>query len=328
MHVFAVLLAVVSAIGLATGTHLQHRAVSTQTTSSGASAGASVVEAIRRPAWLLGMTVMVAATLVSVVALGLAPVALVQPIGALSLVCAALISARVLRVRINRGLVTGIGLAVLSVGAFVGLSAGFVRESTPSDAELFALAGLMLALIVVAVVVVRASRGHLARVITAGVLFGSVAAAVHIVASEAIACLGGGACRLVGASAQPLPIAVLFVLLVSGSVLGGWLVQTAYASGPPETVLAGLTVIDPIVAVLIGAAILGEYVIMPFPVVLALICTAAVACFGVALIVRHHPGHLASPATPAGAPVEAVPAPRANAHVNRGETAIIECRGR
>ena len=41
-------------------------------------------------------------------------------------------------------------------------------------------------------------------------------------------------------------------------LVGGWLVQQAFASGPPEVVIACLTVVDPIVAVLLGAVLLGE----------------------------------------------------------------------
>jgi len=328
MHVFAVFLAAVSAIGLAVGTHLQHGAVRSQTTPTAASPRAAVLSALRRPSWLLGMGIITASTILSIVALGLAPVALVQPIGALSLVGATLISARVLRVRLNRGLVGGIGLAVLSVGAFVGLSSGYVRDVRPAGTELFALAGLMLAMLVAAAIVARASHGHLARVITAGVLFGTVAAAVHIVASEVIACLSGEACRVVSLSGDLLALGTLLVLLLLGSMLGAWLVQTAYASGPPETVLAGLTVIDPIVAVLVGAAILGEYVIMPMSVVLALTFAGIAACVGIAIIVRHHPGHVRA-TTPRNeppasqehtAPVADSPGP--------GASMVLECRSR
>ncbi|GGO67438.1 hypothetical protein GCM10010910_29210 [Microbacterium nanhaiense] len=292
MHVFAVLLAAVSAIGLAAGTHLQHRAVSSATPSTAGGPRAAVLLALRRPSWLLGTGIIVAATALSIVALGLAPVALVQPVGALSLVGAALISARVLRVRLNRSLVIGIGVAVLSVAAFVALSSGFVRDTRPAVADLFALAWLMLALIVVAITIARTSRGHLARVITAGVLFGTVAAAMHIIASETFACLARESCRFVAPLGELLPLGVLGGLVVVGSGCGAWLVQTAYASGPPETVLAALTVIDPIVAVLVGAVILGEYVIMPIPVILAVALTGIIACVGIAMIVRHHPGHL------------------------------------
>jgi hypothetical protein len=46
--------------------------------------------------------------------------------------------------------------------------------------------------------------------------------------------------------------------MVGAVLLGGWFVQNAYASGPPDLVIAGLTVIDPIVAIAIAIGILGE----------------------------------------------------------------------
>jgi hypothetical protein len=51
---------------------------------------------------------------------------------------------------------------------------------------------------------------------------------------------------------------VCIVALLTGTAIGAYFVQTAYASGPPDLVIAGLTVIDPIVAIVIGLAVLRE----------------------------------------------------------------------
>ena len=48
------------------------------------------------------------------------------------------------------------------------------------------------------------------------------------------------------------------VAIVAAGGLGSWFVQNAYSGGPPDLVIAGLTVIDPIVGIAIGIAILGE----------------------------------------------------------------------
>ena len=42
------------------------------------------------------------------------------------------------------------------------------------------------------------------------------------------------------------------------TALGAYFVQTAYSTGPPDLVIAGLTVVDPLVAVVIGIVVLGE----------------------------------------------------------------------
>jgi hypothetical protein len=54
-------------------------------------------------------------------------------------------------------------------------------------------------------------------------------------------------------------LTLIAVLSMIGAILlGGWFVQNAYASGPPDLVIAGLTVIDPMVAIGIAIGILGE----------------------------------------------------------------------
>ena len=57
--------------------------------------------------------------------------------------------------------------------------------------------------------------------------------------------------------------------LLAATVLGGYFVQTAYSSGPPDLVIAGLTVIDPIVAVSIGIIVLQETSGAPWYAILA-----------------------------------------------------------
>jgi drug/metabolite transporter (DMT)-like permease len=72
--------------------------------------------------------------------------------------------------------------------------------------------------------------------------------------------------------------------------LGSWFVQSAYSTGPPDLVIAGLTVIDPIVGIAIGIAILGElrpdvHAVMA----IAMGTAASLAIVGVIALSRHHP---------------------------------------
>jgi hypothetical protein len=71
--------------------------------------------------------------------------------------------------------------------------------------------------------------------------------------------------------------------------LGGWFVQNAYASGPPDLVIAGLTVIDPLVAVIIGVTILGEMDGVSGWYSLAFLLCGGLAITGVLLLSRVHP---------------------------------------
>jgi threonine/homoserine efflux transporter RhtA len=77
-------------------------------------------------------------------------------------------------------------------------------------------------------------------------------------------------------------------------------VQTAHSSNPPDIVVAGLTVIDPLVAVSIGIIVLGEASGAPLWAILAFVVAAAAAIWGVVSLSRHHPQALSrSPLTDA-----------------------------
>lgn len=290
----AIAIAVAGTLCLAVGTHLQHRGVKCSRPDDDTGPGARVLQAMRQPVWLLGTALIVIATVMNVVALGLAPVALVQPVGCLSLIAAAVISSRSLRIPIGPGLLCGIALTVVSVGIFVGVSAGFSRESRVDDASVAVLCWLLAGLGIAGWGIAGAKSGHLARVIAAGVIFGAVASAVHVLAAEVLAAIRSGAAGSPTAAADwaaglDPAFWMLGALTAVAVAIGAWLVQTAYASGPPETVLAGLTVIDPMIAIVIGAAVLGEYSRMPGAVLLLLAASGAAALAGIATVVRHHP---------------------------------------
>ena len=77
--------------------------------------------------------------------------------------------------------------------------------------------------------------------------------------------------------------------------------------------LAGLTVIDPIVAVIIGAAFFGEYTGLTAAATAGLLASAAVGAGGVWMLSRFHPTVLAArtPSTEASASVTETNAPSA-----------------
>jgi len=77
--------------------------------------------------------------------------------------------------------------------------------------------------------------------------------------------------------------------LLAGTALGAYFVQNAYASGPPDLVIAGLTVVDPMVAVLIGIIVLGEASQAPPWAIGVFIVTGAVAVWGVFRLAKNHP---------------------------------------
>jgi drug/metabolite transporter (DMT)-like permease len=66
-------------------------------------------------------------------------------------------------------------------------------------------------------------------------------------------------------------------------------VQTAYSSGPPDLVVAGLTVIDPLVGVTIGIVVLGEAQGAPLWAGIVFVVSGALAIYGVFQLSKYHP---------------------------------------
>ena len=77
-----------------------------------------------------------------------------------------------------------------------------------------------------------------------------------------------------------------------GSVLrvsGPFSVQTAYSLGSPDLVIAGLTVVDPLVAVAIGILVLGEASTAPWWALVVWIFAGLLSVYGVFQLAKHHP---------------------------------------
>jgi hypothetical protein len=186
----------------------------------------------------------------------------------------------------------GVGVCVAGVAAFVGTAAGTaVSTPAPNGATLFA--GLVVAGIVVALAVLGHARTGWLRCIfgamAGAVAFGLVSALVRAVSQT----VTSGESSVL----DPAVIATVFGIVVA-LVCGGWLVQQAFASGPPEVVVACLTVVDPIVAVLLGVVLLGEGAHTPAGTWGLLITAGLVATAGVVALARHHPDAAARSGAP------------------------------
>jgi drug/metabolite transporter (DMT)-like permease len=117
----------------------------------------------------------------------------------------------------------------------------------------------------------------LTYILGAGVLYGFVATLAKVVIQ-----------RIYQGDFEWLTLLCL-IGLIAAVALGGWFVQNAYASGPPDLVIAGLTVIDPLVAVSIGIVILGEAQQADLSAMLGFGLSAIVAVAGVYLLSKVHP---------------------------------------
>lgn len=285
----AIGLAVLAAVALAFGAQFQNDAVSgtgPKSLKKAASSGRGslsikqLASLLVKPQWLSGTAFMAIGILLQLAALSLAPLIVVQPVGAIALVITSLVNARVTKTPLNRGTIVAISLCTLGIASFVAMASGVANETVLTDdrlREVLGVLGVILVLFTVLFLTSGKRAKALSYVLGAGVLYGFVATLAKVVIQ-----------RIYQGDFEWLTIFCLIALL--GAVaLGSWFVQNAYASGPPDLVIAGLTVIDPLVAVSIGIIILGEATAASLPVVIGFGFSAVVAVIGVFLLSKVHP---------------------------------------
>ncbi|GAB3608038.1 hypothetical protein GCM10027414_01630 [Humibacter ginsengiterrae] len=279
-------IALVGAVFLSLGAQLQHRGVTkverhTEHDGRGGLQLKQLTLLLARPSWVLGTVMLGLAIVLQLTSLAFSPLIVVQPLGAVSLVITAIINARVSGNRLNKRTILAICLCVGGVGAFVVVAAFAAREVpvTESDlVEILIVLGIVLVLCGVAFGVFRSRLPAIGYVVGAGVLYGFVATLAKSVISRI--------------EQQEFDVLTLFCVLalLAAVGLGAYFVQNAYASGPPDLVIAGLTVIDPLIAVTIGIAILNEAAGAQLWQMLAFLLCGAIAIVGVFLLARVHPG--------------------------------------
>ena len=253
LRLLAIVLAVLAAVALAFGAQFQNQAVSTSREKHiQPKVSLSIRELINlliKPRWVSGTSLMFLAMLLQLGALSLAPLIVVQPIGAIALVITSLLNARYTKTKLNRATMLAIGLSTFGVGGFVVTASQVAAQVELTDENLLRVL-LLFVIILVAFAALFFIFGEKAQALTyilgAGVLYGFVVTLAKVTIQ-----------RLYQMDYDILTL-IAVVSMIGAVLLGGWFVQNAYASGPPDLVIAGLTVIDPIVAIAIAIGILGE----------------------------------------------------------------------
>ena len=253
LRLLAIVLAVLAAVALAFGAQFQNQAVSTSREKHiQPKVSLSIRELINlliKPRWVSGTSLMFLAMLLQLGALSLAPLIVVQPIGAIALVITSLLNARFTKTKLNRATMLAIGLSTFGVGGFVVTASQVAAQVELTDENLLRVL-LLFVIILVSFAALFFIFGKKAQALTyilgAGVLYGFVATLAKVTIQ-----------RLYQMDYDILTL-IAVVSMMGAVLLGGWFVQNAYASGPPDLVIAGLTVIDPIVAIAIAIGILGE----------------------------------------------------------------------
>jgi drug/metabolite transporter (DMT)-like permease len=305
MTILAIGLTLVGAVCFAVASVLQHHAVTTTEhpdrtrgvgdvgRSDGHAgrrqlSGRHLLAIVRRRRWLQGAGLAAIGSVVNGIGLLLAPLRVVQPVGVLAVPLAVLLSAAKARRRPSRGVLIGAALTVVGVAVFVVASAGSATTHTPS-----ATATLTAGLAVMAFVVLLGLAGlgrHSQGALRCLALASAVAAAYGLLSALIrVAAQAAGETGIL----SPLVLGCAAGALVAFAV-GAWLVQHAYHAGAPEIVIACLTVVDPIVAVVLGAVLLGEGSATPVGAWVLLGAAAITAAIGVLILAHHHPDAVAA----------------------------------
>ncbi|WP_394552072.1 DMT family transporter [Agromyces sp. MMS24-JH15] len=278
-------LALIGAVFLSLGAQFQHRGVLKveRNTTDSVGKGLDLRQLgllLARPSWVIGTLMLGLAIVFQLTSLYFAPLIVVQPLGAIALVITSIVNSQVNHVKLNRKSITAIAMCVGGVFLFVGVAAFTAVDKPVTEAQLIIILAILAVVLVVAAVAFLMLRKHIRAlyyVIMAGVLYGFVATLAKVVIG-----------RIEQGDFEWLTF-LCVIALVAAAALGAYFVQNAYASGPPDLVIAGLTVVDPIVAVLIGITVLGEASQAP-PWAMGIFAVAgAIAVWGVFLLARNHP---------------------------------------
>jgi hypothetical protein len=284
-------IALTGSIFLALGAQFQHRGVtnveakSDREGSSGLSIG-QLLTLVRSPAWVVGTLMLGLAVVFQLTSLGFAPIIVVQPLGAVALVITSLVNSRVSHVALTRESIRAIAFCIVGVALFVTIATFTAKSKEITESQLITVLILLGAITVVFSLIFAFLRKRFKAIIYivgAGVLYGFVATLAKVVIDRIHTII------ITGSHTFEWLTIVCVVALLAATALGGYFVQTAYASGPPDLVIAGLTVIDPIVAVTIGVVVLREADGAPWFAIVAFVVAGALAVYGVFQLAKYHP---------------------------------------
>ena len=199
-----------------------------------------------------------------------------QPLGAFALVITAILNSRISKSQLNRS-----SIAFCVVGRRSLRHGGGVRRARQLTNQNLVTILIILAVVLmiagVAFIFLRKRFKAIFYIVAAGVLYGFVATLAKVVIN-----------RFQHGNVEGLTFICLIGLLAAAG-LGGYFVQNAYASGPPDLVIAGLTVVDPLIAVGIGIIVLGEASQAPPWAAWPSSVAGRVAIWGVFLLAKYHP---------------------------------------
>lgn len=280
-------LAIASALALSGGNLLQARGVRAMAGDPPKGIAAQAMRLLRNHAWLLGTVLLGASIVLQMASLAFAPLIVVQPVGVTALVFTVILTAVVVKRRPTKAVVRAIATCVIGVAAFVTVAALVSTQRAITSDQLIAVLLVLAGVLVGTGALLLVGRGRPTPPIL-WVLLGGVYSAF-------VATLGKTVILRVQSALQTrdfhfdvknlLTIACIIGIGVAGA-LSIYFVQRAHTQNRPEVVVAGLTVIDPTVAVVLGITILGEAQGAPLWAIFAFLVAGIVAVSGVLQLSR------------------------------------------
>lgn len=245
-----VLLALLAAVFLAVGIVVRQRATLDVPAEYGVSA-VMFQTLIRRPLWWAGTGAAVAGYVFQALALATGSLLLVQPILVSALLFALPLSARMAHRRVTRGEWAWAVLLTVALAVFVVLakaSPGDYAASLSTSAVVAVVCTVAVLACVIVAVRTAGWRRAVLLAVAVGVLFGVVAVltklVMHLLTHQGLLAV--------------VTTPVLYLLAVLG-VIATLLQQSAFHAGSLQTSVPTMLVLEPMVAVLLGAVVLGEH---------------------------------------------------------------------
>ncbi len=249
-HGLTVLLALLSAAFLAIGIVVRQRATMDVPAELGVSP-MMIRTLLRRPLWWAGTAAAIAGFVFQALALANGSLLLVQPILTSALLFALPLSARLAQRRVTRGEWAWAMLLTAALAVFVVLAKarpGDYEASLSTSAVVAVVCGVAVTACVLVAVRSVGWRRAVVLAVAVGVLFGVVAVLTKLV-MHVLTHDGPGAV---------LTTPVLYLLALLG-VLAMLLQQSAFHAGSLQTSVPTMLVLEPVVAVVLGAVVLGEH---------------------------------------------------------------------
>ena len=249
-HGLTVIFALLAAVFLAIGIVVRQRATMDVPAEHGVSA-VMFITLLRRRLWWAGTAGAVAGYVFQALALAKGSLLLVQPIMVSALLFALPLSARLARRRVTNGERAWAMLLTMALAVFVVLAKtepGDYEASIPMSALVAVICtAAVMACVIIATRVIGWQRAVLLAV-AVGVLFGVVAVltklVMHVLTRDGVPAL--------------LTAPVLYLLVVLG-VVAVFLQQSAFHAGSLQTSVPTMLVLEPVIAVVLGALVLGEH---------------------------------------------------------------------